>query len=324
MSFFNEYQKVVEQMNHYYQCQIPCLFVINFKKTHGLCIRHDELNPNEIDFSIYENSVSQKTDYQAHLQAFPKPYVSYLDQFNKLQTNIQQGETYLCNLTQATPIHLNLSLKEIFTASKAVYKLWIKDQFVVFSPEPFVIIENDCISTFPMKGTADGTQPDSFENLKKDLKENAEHNTIVDLLRNDLSIVAQNVEIKRLKYIENIKTHKGELWQMSTEISGKIRPEFRNNLGHLFDSILPAGSICGAPKLKTLEIIDKIEDYSRDFYTGVFGYYDGKKVNSAVMIRFIEKSGPGLVYKSGGGITALSNPLSEYQEFLNKIYVPVF
>lgn len=311
-------------MNHYYQQQIPFLFVINFNKTYGLCIRHDAIDRDEIDFSLHENPITKFAVPTASFRSYPSSYESYLHKFNLLQSHIQKGETYLCNLTQATPIEINLGLKDIFQASKAAYKLWVKDQFVVFSPEPFVSIENEWISTFPMKGTADATQPGSFDRLNKDLKENAEHNTIVDLLRNDLSIVAQNVEINRLKYIDKIKTHKGELWQMSTEIRGKVRPDFRNNLGKLFDSILPAGSICGAPKLKTLEIIEKIEAYPRGFYTGVFGYYDGHKVSSAVMIRFIEKNGSGFVYKSGGGITALSDPKSEYQELLNKIYVPVF
>ncbi|MGL5545900.1 MAG: chorismate-binding protein, partial [Tannerellaceae bacterium] len=86
--------------------------------------------------------------------------------------------------------------------------------------------------------------------------------------------------------------------------------------------LLPAGSICGAPKPRTLEIIDEAETYPRGFYTGVAGYYDGNVFNSAVMIRFIEQTASGLVFKSGGGITFQSDARSEYEEIKQKTYIP--
>jgi len=73
-----------------------------------------------------------------------------------------------------------------------------------------------------------------------------------------------------------------------------------------------------------VEIIKKIENYEREFFTGVFGYYDGKSFDSAVMIRFIEKQGQNYVYKSGGGITIDSDAKEEYQEMKDKVYVPLF
>jgi len=66
-----------------------------------------------------------------------------------------------------------------------------------------------------------------------------------------------------------------------------------------------------------------VENYDRGFYTGVFGYFDGQNLDSCVMIRFIEKENGEYFYKSGGGITVYSNPESEYEELINKIYVPV-
>jgi len=86
---------------------------------------------------------------------------------------------------------------------------------------------------------------------------------------------------------------------------------------------LPAGSVSGAPKHKTLEIIKKAENYERGYFTGVCGYFDGKNLDSCVMIRFIEQKN-GLVFKSGGGITANSIAQNEYQELINKVYVPIF
>jgi len=85
---------------------------------------------------------------------------------------------------------------------------------------------------------------------------------------------------------------------------------------------LPAGSISGAPKKSTLEIIKNVEGYERGFFSGVFGYYDGEKLDSGVMIRFIEQKDGELLYKSGGGITLDSNSTSEYNELLDKIYLP--
>jgi para-aminobenzoate synthetase component 1 len=113
------------------------------------------------------------------------------------------------------------------------------------------------------------------------------------------------------------------LLQVSSEISGKVKPELAGRLGDLFSLLLPAGSISGAPKRKTVEIIKEVEGYERGYYTGVFGYYDGENVESAVMIRYIEERGKDIYFKSGGGITVDSNAEMEYQELIDKIYVPI-
>ena len=153
-------------------------------------------------------------------------------------------------------------------------------------------------------------------------KELAEHFTIVDLIRNDLSRVARRVEVSRFRYIDHIKTHRNEILQMSSEIRGVLRPEFEKAPGDMLLAMLPAGSVSGAPKKKTCEIIRQAEGYDRGFYTGVMGLFDGKNIDSGVMIRFVEQTPEGLVYKSGGGITSQSNCEEEYHELIDKIYVP--
>ena len=90
----------------------------------------------------------------------------------------------------------------------------------------------------------------------------------------------------------------------------------------IFD-MLPAGSVTGAPKVKTLDIIKNAENYDRGFYTGVAGFFDGKELDSCVLIRYVEKNNGDLIYKSGGGITSQSILEEEYQELIDKIYVPV-
>ncbi|MCK4745638.1 MAG: aminodeoxychorismate synthase component I, partial [Bacteroidales bacterium] len=194
----------------------------------------------------------------------------------------------------------------------------------VFSPERFIRIRGNTISSNPMKGTIDAQIPGAHAKLTSDEKEDAEHNTIVDLIRNDLSTIATNVRVRRFKYIDRLKTHQGELLQMSSEISGTLPEGFQNRLGEMLFRLLPAGSICGAPKKKTVEIILEAEQYDRGYYTGVFGHWDGKGLDSAVAIRYMEKDGETLVFKSGGGITFQSHCEREYDEMLKKVYVPIY
>ena len=213
--------------------------------------------------------------------------------------------------------------EKIFYQSKAPYKLYVKDRFVLFSPESFVKIRGDKIYTYPMKGTMIKESENSEQELLENKKESAEHATITDLLRNDLSKVASNVKVDKYRYVEEIETPEKTILQVSSKISGTLLPEFRSSLGDVFMKLLPAGSITGAPKLKTVEIIKDVETYNRGFYTGVFGYFDGENLDSAVMIRFIEKEGEKYFYKSGGGITFMSEAKKEYQELIDKIYVPI-
>jgi para-aminobenzoate synthetase component 1 len=174
-----------------------------------------------------------------------------------------------------------------------------------------------------MKGTIDARLPDAQNTLTTDPKEINEHNTIVDLIRNDLSKVAKEVQVKRFRYLDKIKTQKNEIYHTSSEIRGKLPPDWKSQLPDLLLSMLPAGSICGAPKAKTVSIIQEVEQDPRGYYTGIFGYFDGEELDSAVNIRFIEEKNNQLLYRSGGGITFLSDMESEYNELIEKIYVPV-
>jgi len=111
--------------------------------------------------------------------------------------------------------------------------------------------------------------------------------------------------------------------QVSSKISGKLEKNWQKNLGDIITKLLPAGSITGTPKKKTVQIIKETEGYNRGFFTGVFGVFDGENLDSAVMIRFVEKQKNQLYYKSGGGITIDSDVQAEYHEMMEKVYVPV-
>ena len=175
-----------------------------------------------------------------------------------------------------------------------------------------------------MKGTIDASLPSAYNQLMNDPKETAEHATIVDLIRNDLSMVAEQVSVTRYRYADILQTNSGSILQTSSEICGILPDDYRTRLGDIIFKLLPAGSITGAPKLKTMDIIAHAENYKRGFYTGISGYFDGNNLDSAVMIRFIEQQGDKLYFKSGGGITCRSNPESEYNEMKQKIYVPIY
>lgn len=209
--------------------------------------------------------------------------------------------------------------------------------FVCFSPETFVRIKGGRIYSYPMKGTLDASLPNAEKQLMEDRKEAAEHATIVDLIRNDLSRVAENVRVDKYRYIDVLHTNKGDLLQTSSEISGRLPEDYQEHLGEILDAQLPAGSITGAPKDKTMQIIHEAEGYDRGFYTGIMGIYDQGELNSAVMIRFVEeeaspsKTEKGknsevsreLYFKAGGGITSKSDCRKEYEEVIQKIYLPI-
>ena len=236
---------------------------------------------------------------------------------------IRSGNTYLLNLTFKTPIESNFTLKEIFTYARAKFKLYFKDEFICFSPERFVEIENNTISTYPMKGTIDADLPHAEQTILADEKEMAEHVMIVDLMRNDLGIIGSDINVEKFRYVEKIKAGEKELLQVSSKITATLPSDWRENIGTLLSHILPAGSISGTPKKSTLNIINRVEDFDRGFYTGVFGVFDGDGLRSGVMIRFIEKEDGKLFYKSGGGITIDSDEKSEYEELIDKIYLPL-
>jgi len=298
----------------------PFLFISDFKAQNLEVFLLDALERNDVEFQIEENYVFD--EHENRLEKTPLAFEEYRSKFDKIIDKIKSGETYLLNLTQPTKIESKLSLKEIYKKANAHYKLRFKEKFVCFSPETFIKIEDNRINTYPMKGTIDASIKNAKEKILKDEKEMAEHVMVVDLLRNDLSIVARDVKVEKFRYIIEIEAGYKKLLQVSSHISGDIGDDWRSKIGDILSSLLPAGSVSGTPKKSTLEIIEDVEEYERGFYTGVFGVFDGEKLDSGVMIRFIEKSDNGYVYKSGGGITLDSNVKDEYNELLDKVYLP--
>ena len=383
-------QEIIDKINRLASQDEPFLFVINYQGDKAFIRLLSDINPEEclFDFEgrgnfsharketlkeeiLKKETLTEETS-ETTWQIEPPLYEDYERSFNIVKSNIMAGNSYLTNLTCRVPVSCNLSLEEIFHRAKGKYKLLLRRKrtqaedkahlkeenieenltpFVCFSPETFVRIKGGRIYSYPMKGTLDASLPNAEKQLMEDRKEAAEHATIVDLIRNDLSRVAEDVRVDKYRYIDVLHTNKGDILQTSSEISGRLPEDYPHHLGEILDAQLPAGSITGAPKDKTMQIIQEAEGYDRGFYTGIMGIYDQGELNSAVMIRFIEeetspvdfetdgeknfkakegkasegkepKANRKLYFKAGGGITSKSDCRKEYEEVIQKIYLP--
>ena len=326
MKFYNR-KEAVNLLNELGKGDEPFFFAVSYDESRSCIALLKNIDAGELLYSFpgYCNDGGLKAERPENTEweTFPESLESYRKKFGIVRDNIRAGNSFLVNLTCAVPVRTNLSLKEMFLLSDAPYRLWMRDRFVCFSPETFVRIHNGIISGYPMKGTIGASVPDAERVLMSDAKEAAEHATVVDLIRNDLSRVAQNVRVSRYRYAERLRTNKGDILQTSSEICGELPPDYRSHIGNILFSQLPAGSITGAPKPKTVEIIRAAEDYDRGFYTGIAGICCRGELVSAVLIRFAEQTADGLIFKAGGGITCNSVCENEYNEIIQKTYVPV-
>lgn len=316
--------QAIARMNHLAGREVPFLVLVDFELEQPLVLTPDEVAAKGIRFSFRGVPAVAQAPAPGFSFTFQPPnQAEYSKCFNRVWQALQRGDTYVLNLAMRSRVETSWSLEQMFVYSRAPYKVLFSNEWVCFSPEGFVTIENGLISTFPMKGTADAKQPNALENLLADEKELAEHVTVVDLLRNDLSKVSRGVKVSRFRFATYVQTERHELIQISSEIRGQLEPGYEKRLGEIFFSLLPAGSVSGAPKKRTVEIIREAEGESRGFYTGVAGWFDGSRFDSCVLIRFLEQRGSELFYRSGGGITLGSALEREYQELIDKVYVPV-
>ena len=323
------YPEFAQQCLDYLASDRPFLFVVDFEKEHWNILPTEEAASQGIYYA-FRDKTNAAFPSNAPSTARIKPVAealetlrkNYREAFDHVQKEINWGNSFLLNLTFPVEVQFRGSLEEVFLQSKAPYRLYFKDQFTVFSPESFIRIKNGEIETFPMKGTSPADEPQSAHRLIADPKEQAEHATIVDLLRNDLSQFAQTVKVKNYRFLEEIRRPQGGLWQTSTHIKGQLREDWKSHFPEYLNKLLPAGSVSGAPKPQTLEIIRQAEGQKRGYYTGVFGLYDGQQLQSAVAIRYLENRNNKVYYRAGGGITYLSQCEHEFDELLQKVYLP--
>ena len=266
-----------------------------------------------------------------------KPLISkdeYSNSIDTIKDKISNGITYEVNYTYPTKIYSDLRDFELYqlllSEQKTNYNAFISNKYetlLSFSPELFFTINNNRITTKPMKGTVKrGTtaleDETNIEFLKTDIKNKAENVMIVDLLRNDLSRIAKAGSVKVEKLFE-IETHKS-VHQMTSTISAELRDDI--DLYQIFESIFPCGSITGAPKISTMRVIDEVENFSGDIYCGAIGFISPKESVFSVPIRILQKQNSECNYlcHTGGAIVWDSDTDDEWEEtFVKRKFLPL-
>ena len=284
-------------------------------------------------FGIFKEASEKTVQSNGKYQMDPWNISTTIDDYHKsiqsIKRAIKNGVTYQTNYTtrlysdfQGDDIAFFEKLKRAQTSQYSAY-LNIGDYRILSaSPELFFHIKGDTIITRPMKGTIKRgkTVEEDKRNAKwlyNSEKNRAENIMIVDLLRNDLSVIAQptSVHVPKLFEIEQYPT----VHQMTSTIQAKVKEQ--TNLVDIFGALFPCGSITGAPKISTMEIISELETTPREVYCGAIGFITPKKeaiFNVPIRTVVIEEKTGIAAYGAGGGITWDSTETGEYEEMLDK------
>ncbi len=253
----------------------------------------------------------------------------HADEVARIREFLAAGETYQVNLTVRASGQIEDPLGvygAMVRAQSGAYNAFIDTGTQVVlcaSPELFFLRDGDALLTRPMKGTSRrgrwSSEDSGFgEALASSAKDRAEHVMIVDLLRNDLGRIAEpgSVVVRSLSDLERYPT----VWQLTSTIAARV-PE-STSLVDVFRALFPCGSVTGAPKRRTMQIIASMEDEPRGVYCGAVGYVEpgARRTQFAVGIRTatVEKATGQAVYGAGGGITWGSRPASEWREIAAK------
>jgi len=251
----------------------------------------------------------------------------YIRTVETVREYIAAGDIFQVNLSQrfeadmtTTPYQLYERLRHINPAPFAAYLNFDEVKVVSASPERFLKVSGDRVETRPMKGTRPrGAYTEEDEALAKELldsvKDRAENVMIVDLERNDLGKVCRfgTVKVDELWTLEKYAT----VFQLTSTVEGRLRQGY--NRIDLLKACFPGGSITGAPKVRSMEIIDELEPTRRSVYTGALGYlsFDGE-MDLSIAIRTILVKDGRAYFQVGGGIIYDSNPVAEYEETMDK------
>ena len=254
---------------------------------------------------------------------------SYVEAVEKMRCYIEEGDIYIANMTHRMVMEKSMDSYDLFRALRSynpapfgAYLPYEHFQVISSSPERFLKIENGQVTTRPIKGTVPKgqTREEDRANIKRLLhsqKDRSELLMIVDLERNDLSKVCQpgTVDVSELFEIESYAT----VHHLVAQIQGQL--EISQNEVDCVKACFPGGSITGTPKVRAMEIIEELERSARQIYTGCIGYFSHHGTSDHnIVIRTLVKQGEKLVFGVGGGVTWESDPLSEYQETLDKAY----
>lgn len=251
----------------------------------------------------------------------------YMKTVEDAKEYIKKGDIYQVNLSQrfeadleGGPYELYLRLRDESPAPFASYLNFGDVIIISSSPERFLMKSGRYIETRPIKGTAPRSRDpltDEFNetSLKASYKDRAEHIMIVDLERNDLGRICEYGSVKPTEFI--VLEKYSTVFHLVSTVSGRLK-EGIDPIGCMA-AMFPGGSITGAPKVRSMEVIEALEPVKRGLYTGAIGYisFDGN-MDTSIVIRTIVVKGGKLYFQVGGGIVADSDPEKEYEETLDK------
>ena len=251
----------------------------------------------------------------------------YCSMVEKAKSYICEGDIFQVVLSNRFEAEYEGSLLDTYrvlrTTNPSPYMFYFSSDDIEIagaSPETLVKVENGVAHTFPLAGTRPrGATQAEDEALEKELlsdeKELAEHNMLVDLGRNDIGKISKfgSVEVEKYMSIERFS----HVMHIGSTVKGELRKDL--DAIHAIDSILPAGTLSGAPKIRACEIINELENNKRGIYGGAIGYIDFTgNLDTCIAIRIAYKKNGKVFIRSGAGIVADSVPKKEYQECINK------
>jgi len=273
--------------------------------------------------NIAHESFSIKGSFQSNFTR-----ESYGEAFEKIKNYIYEGDCYQVNLSQrflaefeGSPWLAYRTLREHNPAPYSAFLSYPHGSILSCSPERFLNVTDHYVTTKPMKGTRPrGKNENEDELLANELlnsaKDHAENLMIVDLLRNDLgkTCIPGTIKVPKLCALESFPS----VHHLVSTVIGKLSDD--KNCIDLFKGCFPGGSITGAPKIRSMEIIEELESHRRNIYCGSIGYisYDGK-MDSNIAIRTLLAKDNKIYCSAGGAIVSDSNVDDEYQETFDKV-----
>lgn len=270
----------------------------------------------------YYEKLKVKSDYKEY---FSKN--EYCNMVLKAKEYIKEGDIFQVVLSNRIEAEIEGSILDCYrvlrTTNPSPYMFYFYSNDIEIagaSPETLVKLEDNKLYTFPLAGTrkrgrSEEEDYDIEKELLKDEKELAEHNMLVDLGRNDIGKISKIGTVKVEKYmgIERFS----HVMHIGSTVTGKIRGD-KDSLDAI-DSILPAGTLSGAPKIRACEIINELEGNKRGIYGGAIGYIDFTgNLDMCISIRLAFAKNGKVFIRSGAGIVADSIPENEYEECINK------